>query len=241
MLVLNTKIKEALVWFATHFKDLATILAERNGVVSLHLAVDVCYLCYSLTSLTSLKLKTNDSMTMLYKVADGTVKETHYGIALAKVVPLPKGIIEHATYVAQKLERRKCKRKHTSAPVIKERRRKLILDLKEHLVQAHSGVLEGEVLGDWLKALQKEFIARMSAIDAEEARANYDSEEEIEGLDEERDSSEYDHEEERPSTKASQPSIISIDSRISSTASSIALSPIPESVSDVRAVSDNER
>ena len=31
----------ALVWFATHFKDLATILSERNGVICLHLAVEV--------------------------------------------------------------------------------------------------------------------------------------------------------------------------------------------------------
>lgn len=32
---------QALVWFATHFRDLATIMAERNGVISLHLAVEV--------------------------------------------------------------------------------------------------------------------------------------------------------------------------------------------------------
>jgi DNA mismatch repair protein MSH4 len=32
---------QALVWFATHFRDLATVLAERNGVVNLHLAVEV--------------------------------------------------------------------------------------------------------------------------------------------------------------------------------------------------------
>jgi DNA mismatch repair protein MSH4 len=29
------------VWFATHFRDIAKILAERNGVVSLHLSVEV--------------------------------------------------------------------------------------------------------------------------------------------------------------------------------------------------------
>lgn len=179
-------------------------------------------------------------MTMLYKVAEGAVAESHYGLALAKVIPLPEGIVEHATYVAQKLERQNLKRKKTSAPVIKERRRKLILDLKEHLVQAHNGVLEGEVLADWLKALQKEFVARMSAIDVEEACAGHDSEEEKDDQDEEmRDVSEYDYEEERPSTNASQPSVISIDSRISSTTSSTTLRAMSESASDVRAVSDN--
>ena len=34
---------------------------------------------------------------------------------------------------------------------------KLVLSLKEHLVQAHAGVLEGEVLTAWLKELQKEY------------------------------------------------------------------------------------
>ena len=29
----------AFVWFATHFRDLARIMAERSGVVNLHLAV----------------------------------------------------------------------------------------------------------------------------------------------------------------------------------------------------------
>ena len=29
----------AFVWFATHFRDLPKILAERNGVVNLHLSV----------------------------------------------------------------------------------------------------------------------------------------------------------------------------------------------------------
>ena len=32
---------QALVWFATHFRDLAEIMSERTGVVNLHLAVEV--------------------------------------------------------------------------------------------------------------------------------------------------------------------------------------------------------
>lgn len=34
---------KALVWFATHFREVAKIMGERNGVVNLHLAVDVSY------------------------------------------------------------------------------------------------------------------------------------------------------------------------------------------------------
>ena len=53
-----------------------------------------------------------------------------------------------------------------SANVLRERRRKLILDLKEHLKNAHNGTLDGESLALWLKELQKEFVNRMTAIEA---------------------------------------------------------------------------
>lgn len=39
---------KALVWFATHFKDLATIMSERAGVQNLHLAVEVIFSCHRL-------------------------------------------------------------------------------------------------------------------------------------------------------------------------------------------------
>ncbi|KAF2786890.1 hypothetical protein K505DRAFT_258914 [Melanomma pulvis-pyrius CBS 109.77] len=217
---------KALVWFATHFKDLATILAERSGVVSLHLSVEI---------------ENNDTMIMLYKIAKGEVTQSHYGLTLAKVVPLPAGVVERATYVAKKLERHKLKKKRTSVTVIKERRRKLILDLKEHLVQTHNGALEGDVLATWLKALQKEFVTRMSTIDAEEARVGQDSEAEEEDQDEEmRSRSEYDHEEEYPSSHASQPSVITVDSYMSSTASPSMIRAVSESASSVRAISEND-
>ncbi|KAF2112484.1 muts domain V-domain-containing protein [Lophiotrema nucula] len=214
---------KALVWFATHFVDLARILSERNGVISMHMAVE---------------LKSSDSMTMLYKIAKGAVKETHYGLALAKVVPLPPGVIEHATYVAKKLERQTQKRKKTSAAVISERRRKLLLNLKEHLVQARNGTMEGEVLAAWLKELQKEFVRRMTAIDADAASVEEDDsepEDEEVGEPSEQSVSEkqfFDEEmEDRPSTHASQPSVITVDSAVSS-------STVYSST--VRAVSDNE-
>ena len=120
-------------------------------------------------------------MNMLYKIAEGAVKETHYGLALARLVPLPPVVVDHAIRVAKKLERQSLKSKKRSATVIRERRRKLILNLKEHLIQAQSGVMEGEVLTDWLKELQKEFVSRMTAIDAEAAKL----EEETESGDEE--------------------------------------------------------
>lgn len=187
---------KALVWFATHFKDLATIMHEHAGVLNLHLTVD---------------MESADDMTMLYKIAEGAVKESHYGLALARVVPFPPGLVDHAATVAQKLERHMLRKKKTSETVLKEKRRKLILNLKEHLVQAHTGVLEGEVLSAWLKELQKEFVKRMSALEAEAVSMSQEMDEEDEMED-----ANY---QERLSTSASQPSVISISSRMTSSMS----------------------
>lgn len=154
----------ALVWFVTHFRDLAKILAERNGVVNLHLAVDI---------------SNADSMTMLYKISNGVVTDEHYGIALAKVVGLPPGIIKIAEEVSNTLTQNMEKRKKSSKAIALARRRRLILNLREQLVQANEGNMQGHVLASWLKKLQDEFVKRMSAIDAE---AEAPSDEESEGI-----------------------------------------------------------
>lgn len=223
------------MWFATHFVDLARILSERNGVVSLHLAVEVCMSYLSNINLISIQISQDDAMRMLYKVVDGAAKKSHYGLTLASVVPLPPGVIECATFVVQKLERQVQKREKISNAVFKERRRKLILNLKEHLVQAQNGIMEGSVLTAWLKGLQKEFVFRMAAIDAEAAAVG----EQGEGEDEDkemRDRSRNDKMDiegpDQPNTHSSResvPSVIALDSHITST----------ESDSTTRAISEN--
>jgi DNA mismatch repair protein MSH4 len=191
-------------------------------------------------------------MTMLYKVAEGTVKETHYGLQLARVVPFPPGLVDRAAEVSQKLERYIQQRKKTSVAVTRERRRKLILNLKEHLVQAHNSVMEGDVLAAWLRELQKEFVTRMTAIDEEAARTElasdnengeddgmaedgYAKEFEDEELVEQSDQDERDVEmdERHPgiSTRMRQRSVITVSSRISP--------EDLESASSMRAVSEN--
>lgn len=161
---------------------------------------------------------------MLYKAVSGMAEESHYGLALAGVVPLPPQVLEDATYFAHKLERRLQQKKKTSPNVIKERRRKLILDLKEHLVQAHNGALDGDLLASWLKELQKEFVNRMTAIDAEAAQASDQEEEEEDSGDEEMQVQSIVEEEddggEKSSSRGSQPSAITIGSRVTSTESS---------------------
>ena len=151
---------KAFVWFATHFSDLPKILAERNGVVNLHLSVD---------------MSDSDKMKMLYKVADGAVKEQHYGLALAKVVDLPPQVIQVAEVVSKKLTANLERRKKSSKTILLARRRKLILCLREQLLQAREGNLQGKVLATWMKMLQDEFVNRMATLEADVAAADEDS------------------------------------------------------------------
>ncbi len=146
----------AFVWFATHFRDLAKILAERSGVVNYHLSVE---------------MSAADEMKMLYKVARGAVQEEHYGLALAKVVDLPPDVLRVAEQVSKKLTMNMEKRKKNSKTIALVRRRKLILSLREQLIQAHEGNMNGKVLATWMKKLQDEFVNRMAAIDADAASA----------------------------------------------------------------------
>ncbi|KAI6874536.1 hypothetical protein KC334_g18469 [Hortaea werneckii] len=142
----------ALVWFATHFRDLATIMAERNGVVNFHLSVDSSQ---------------ENKMEMLYRVSSGTVQEQHYGLKLAKVVPLPQDVVEHAEHVVSTLELRKARRQAKTIAIVNARRRKLLLNLREHLQQAHEGQMNDATLKQWLLDLRKEFVVRMCALDEE--------------------------------------------------------------------------
>jgi DNA mismatch repair protein MSH4 len=145
----------ALVWFVTHFRDLAKILAERNGVVNLHLAVDN---------------SEDDKMEMLYRVSSGAVQDEHYGLKLARVMPLPPDVIEHAELVSATLDQamRKKKSERASLGIVVARKRRLLLNLKEHLTQAKNGSMDDEDLTQWLKDLQREFVVRMSALEEEE-------------------------------------------------------------------------
>ena len=146
----------ALVWFVTHFCDLATFLGERPGIVNLHLVVE---------------MRDQDRMLMLYKIAQGPVTETHYGIALAKVVGLPPEVLDIAEGVSQKLTKIKEDSKKTAKGVIQARRGRLVLGLKEQLIQTKEGNMQGEVLRSWLRKLQDEFVIRMSKLEDEEMGA----------------------------------------------------------------------
>jgi DNA mismatch repair protein MSH4 len=146
----------AYVWFVTHFRDLPRILAERAGVVNLHLAVDI--------SAHASKMK------MLYKIADGYEEEKFYGLALARVVNLPEQVMDIAAEVSTALNERNEARKSNAKALAVARKRKLVLTLKQQLLHAKNGNMNPENLRQWLQKLQEEFLVRMSAIN-EEANA----------------------------------------------------------------------
>ena len=148
---------KALVWFATHFRELAHVLSERAGVVNLHLQVDMS--------------AAGDRLTMLYKISEGWVQESHYGIAMAKVAGLPADVIEVAENVSRTLARNTERKKKHSRGIAVARKRKLVLGLREQLKQAQEGNMQGRVLGLWLKELQNEFVRRMASIEEEMERA----------------------------------------------------------------------
>lgn len=182
------------------------------------------------------QVRNEHSMTMLYKATQGIVKEAHYGLALARVVSLPPGVIDRATHVAHQLERQMRKKKNASATVLREKRRKLILNLKEHLVQAYNGVLEGQVLTAWLKELQKEFVNRMTALEAEAATSGRRVEN---GEDEEMSDVDGAIEEQQSDTHSRQPTVLTTDSYMTSTESDS--TPRVDTASTIRAVSENVR
>lgn len=143
----------ALVWFVTHFRDLAIILGERNGVVNLHLAVELD--------------TEKDRMTMLYRIANGYVQEKHYGLALARVMDLPLDVLQVAEKVSKALVMNAERLKRGSKAVAIARRRKLVLNLKEQLTHVQEGNMKGKVRSTWLKNLQDEFVTRMAAVNKE--------------------------------------------------------------------------
>jgi DNA mismatch repair protein MSH4 len=134
-----------MIWFATHFRELAHIMSQRAGVVSLHLAVD---------------MSEGHTMTMLYKIDKGVVKEEHYGLALARVMDLPPEVLELAQEVSSALVAQAEAKKKSSKAFALAKRRKLVLSLKEALKQAESSPMEGQILLNWLRKLQEEFVHR---------------------------------------------------------------------------------
>jgi len=105
---------------------------------------------------------------MLYTLAAGVADTPHYGLALAAVVPLPADVLGVATRVARVLRASEESRARRASVVGVLRRRRLVLGLREMLVQARDGRLEGEALRGWLRGLMRGFVVRMEEIEGDE-------------------------------------------------------------------------
>ncbi|TAQ88758.1 hypothetical protein B7494_g2910 [Chlorociboria aeruginascens] len=157
---------QAFVWFATHFRELV-IMAKRIGVINHHLAVDM----------------SSNAMSMLYKLTDGYVEEEHYGLAMARVIDLPPEIIKVAEKVSKTLVVRAEANKSSRKAAALMERRKIILELKNWLIDAENSRMEDNALIGWLNRLQELFVQRMEKIE-HDAASDYTDEEDNNNQDE---------------------------------------------------------
>ncbi|KAI9728947.1 MAG: MutS protein msh4 [Chrysothrix sp. TS-e1954] len=139
----------AHVWFVTHFIDLAGVMGERSGVSNHHLVSED---------------PDTHTITPLYRVTDGPLQESSYGLKLAALLPLPQAVLTCAQDVSNTLNQQRDRQRSRTTPVLLQRRRRLILDLHEHLRQAQEGNMAGPAMQEWLEALRKEFVIRMTRI-----------------------------------------------------------------------------
>jgi DNA mismatch repair protein MSH4 len=144
---------KALVWFVTHFHDLAQILAERSGVINLHLAADIA--------------PDAAKMIMQYRIAEGPVPDRRYGLALAKLADFPPAVLNKARSVSEAMNRLAKRRNSSSHAVAIAQKRKLLLSLREQLFLARDGTMDNAGLRALLIKLQDEFVLRMTAINRE--------------------------------------------------------------------------
>lgn len=144
----------AVVFFATHFGELAQVLEDRPGVLNLHLATE-----------TTVAEDDVPQMTMLYKVSSGPVQEQNYGINLAKAIGFPRRFIELAEDVTDSLKQIAEAKRQSSESRRLARRRRLVLNLRETLQQSCDSSMDDETLRSYLQRLQREFISRMEEIE----------------------------------------------------------------------------
>ncbi|KAI1415853.1 DNA mismatch repair protein-like protein MutS [Hypoxylon sp. FL1857] len=145
----------SLIWFATHFQQLAKVLGSRPGVLNLHLATEA----HDMNG-------DSPKMTMLYKITSGPVQEEHYGLNLARAIGFPDRFIEVAEDVSKTLAETIEKKRQNSQSRKLLRRRKLILNLHDTLLQLRESDMDDAALGSYLKRLQDEFVSRMDEIDS---------------------------------------------------------------------------
>lgn len=149
----------ATVLFATHFREVASVLGSRPGVVSMFMQARVGgYVCVA-----HLQVGQQSEIEMHYTIADGALEDRGYGIALAGIAALPSGLLERARHVSQDLRLASEIAQRNSTAATTNKRRRLLLVLRETLMQASTGLLEAEPLLRWIQKVQRQFVANMEA------------------------------------------------------------------------------
>lgn len=143
----------ALVWFVTHFHELAHILGSRSGVINLHLAAEIT--------------PKADKMTMLYRITEGPVPDRRYGLALAQLVDLPPTVLRFARSISEKLDTLAQQRNSPTRALAIARKRNLLLSLREQLLLARNSPMDDTALRRWLMRLQEDFALRMAGVDGD--------------------------------------------------------------------------
>ena len=78
-----------------------------------------------------------DKLTMLYQIANGIVEMPRYGLTLAHIAGLPSAVLDTANKVSKTLTTQMAARKRSPQAVALAKRRKLVLNLREALLQVH--------------------------------------------------------------------------------------------------------
>ncbi|CAG8498626.1 178_t:CDS:10 [Paraglomus occultum] len=154
----------AFIFFATHFHELTTSLAMYANVVNLHLEVQI-------------DGNSNDvAMKYLYKIKDGSTNEEHYeilfdmifashiGLKFGQLVGLPEDVIQRASEVSYRLKELIDAGRERSETNKLLQKRKLLLQLAQHLSSIRSSSLDKETLKDYLRRMQEEFIEKMEIL-----------------------------------------------------------------------------
>jgi DNA mismatch repair protein MSH4 len=99
------------------------------------------------------------------------------GLALARLVGLPQSLLDRATFVSQTLTKKQERAKKKSKAYHLARRRKLVLKLKETLVQTRNGQMDENTLYRWLIHVQEDFVERMAALSRDSGDEDRDEDE----------------------------------------------------------------
>ncbi|KAF9359640.1 MutS protein msh4 [Mortierella sp. NVP85] len=145
----------AFVLFATHFQDLASSLTVYHNVVNLHLETEIMH-------------GERDSPGIIYKyhITDGSAKEEHYGLSLAKTLNLPTDITRRAQEVSFGLTglQAKARRQSESNKVVARRRALAQIAHSVGLIQQSSQKMPRQELMQELRGAQREAITQLLSI-----------------------------------------------------------------------------